>query len=370
MKKQYHTGSGTLMFVILVLSTLFTLSPTYYFPLIFKNSPPPLYSSSYYIQNGDPAKMYDFGCRLGQRDAATTGTQDSLVILDFGKMWISGNLIGVKTFSDPTNGYNRTFLTFGTMEEFLRQFATGFWQCSGNDRTSQLTLAAGTNSFDYFGPYSSDQDNLRGIMNDFGRNWAYMVNRLNAWAVSNSYNQKVLFAGAIDIEWAGADPADQIFYWQSPYVVRGWVDAFDLADNDVGIFFNYGACVGCPTVPNLTWKYTAGLPWTQSDAWYVSWGSKPAFSVPEIYANNGVNARQWAAVSKFGALYNASRIVFTGAMTQMQACVQRGGSDTTCALLDNTPAQGWGQLLDAVNVDTATTLPTIPYSTDIGWQFK
>ena len=117
------------------------------------------------------------------------------------------------------------------------------------------------------------------------------------------------------------------YYWHSPSVVRGWVDEFNQWDNNTSIFFNYGACVGCPTVISPSWVFTPGPPWTQEHVWYVSWGAQPAFAIPEIYSNNGVLARQWAAVSKYGSLYKASRIIFTGAMTQMQACQQRASSD-------------------------------------------
>jgi hypothetical protein len=73
-------------------------------------------------------------------------------------------------------------------------------------------------------------------------------------------------------------------------------------------------------------------------------------------------------VSKYGSLYDISRIVFSGVMTQMQACQQRGGEE--CKTLDNTPVEGWGQLVDAVNADPLTVSPLPVWSTDIKWQFK
>lgn len=368
MKKHNPLVRTAPLVVLAVIASLLLQAPTYYFPLVFKNGPAPLYSTSYYIQNGDPALMYDLGCQLGTRDAATPGTQDSLVILDFGKMWIFNGTYGVRTFGDPNNGGARQNLSITDLEVRAQNFARGYWVCSANDKASQLTLGIGTNNFDFFNQKNYAQDNLRGIMVDFGRNWANMINRLNGWGATTGYNLQVLFTGAIDIEWAGPDPADGLYYWHSPYVVRGWVDAFDASDNKKSIFFNFGACVGCPTSPSLSWRYNNALPWSQEDVWYVSWGSQPAFAVPEIYRNDEYLARQWAAVSKAGALYFGSRIIFTGAMTQMQACQQRGG--TECLTLDNTPAEGWGQLVDAVNAETFTAQPFPQYSTDIKWQFK
>jgi hypothetical protein len=360
--------------VLLYIASVFLQSQTYYFPLVFKNWPPPLYSTSVYIQNPDPAKMYDLGCALGTRDAATAGKQDSLVILDFGKMWIFDNAqgqktIGVRTFSDPLNGYYRHNLSIAELEFRAQQYALGYWVCSANDKVSHLTLGIGTNSFDFFGQTNLAQENLRGIMTDFGRNWAAMVSRLNSWATIRGLGSQVFFTGAIDIEWAGPDKDDHLYYWHSPYVVRGWTDAFDANDgNGSAIYFNYGACVGCPIEPSPSWVYTPALPWRQEDIWYVSWGVQPGFALPEIYRNDGYLARQWAAVSKYGALYKGSRIIFTGAMTQMVACQQRGGNE--CETLDNTPAEGWGQLVDAVNAETYTEQPYPQFSTDIRWQFK
>jgi len=357
-----------------IIASLVLQAPTYYFPLIFKNGPAPLYSTSYYIQDGDPAKLWQLGCQLGTRDATTSGKQDNLVILAFGKMWQFLNkqgvqTIGVRAYTNPNTGLRQN-LSIPDLEALAQNFAVGYWVCSANDKASQLTLGIGTNSYDFFNQTNLDPNNLRGIMNDFGRNWANMVNRLNAWGAATGYNRQVLFTGAIDIEWAGPDPIDHLYYWHSPYVVRGWVDAFDLADNNASIFFNFGACVGCPTAPSPSWVYSPNLPWSQGDIWHVSWGSQPAFALPEIYRNDGFLARQWAAVSKYGSLYMGSRIIFSGAMTQMVACQQRRASDSSCDSLDNTPVEGWGQLVDAVNADAFTEQPLPQYSTDIRWQFK
>lgn len=351
--------------VLAVIAALLLQGQTYYFPMIFNNYPP-LYSTSYYIQNADPALMYDLGCSLGMRDATTPGRQDSLVILDFGKMWIINGVYGIKTFSKSGNPADRQFLGFADLKDRAKWYAQGYWNCAGDDNVSQVTVGLGTNNYDSFNQTNIAQDNLRGIAVDFGRNWAGMINDLNAWGVTLGYSSQILFAGAIDIEW-GQD-SDGVYRWNTPYVTRGWTDAFDGNDNGSSIYFNYGACVGCPTSPSLIWQYNSSLPWTQADVWYMSWGAEPAFAIPEIYSNNGVLARQWSAVSKYGSLYLGSRIIFSGAMTQMQACQQRGG--TECITLDNTPAEGWLQLVKAVNAETFTSQPFLQYSTDIKWQFK
>lgn len=359
----------TILASLLLQGQSITSGTTIYFPLVFKNAPNASYATSYYIQNADPAFLYQFGCELGMRDASIPGQQDSLVILDFGKMWIfdegGQSIYGVRLFTDD-KGVRRN-ISFEAVKNAAKGFATGYWQCSGSDRTSQLTLGIGTNNYDHFNSTHLTQDNLRGLAMDFGRNWAKMINDLDAWGMNQGYTSQILFTGAIDIEW-GLDN-DNVYRWNTPFVTRGWVDAFDTNDLNKSIFFNYGACVGCPTVPNLSWKYSTAMPWTQADVWYVSWGSKPAFAVPEIYRNDGTLARQWAAVSKYGALYQASRIVFSGVMTQMQACQQPSHRDGSCDTLDNTPAEGWSQLVDAINMDAYTVSPNPRWSTDIKWQY-
>lgn len=377
MMRKHNSRLKKIWVALFVLSAVFLqgqsnpTGTTFYFPMMFNNwSPAPLYATSYYIQNGDPTLMYDLGCKLGTRDAAMPGKQDSLVILDFAQMWVENSQYGALGFEDPYQTGVWHFRNYAQLQESAQFFAKGYWVCSGNDNESQLTLGVGTNSYGFFNQTDRTEGNLKVLAADFGRNWAYMINNLNTWAMQNGYRSQVLFTGAIDIEWSASRNQDGLLYWQSSGIVKSWVDAFNTRDNDTSIFFNYGACVGCPTIPDPTWKYISTSYWTQADVWEVSWGSQPAFAVPEIYSNNGTLAEQWAAVSKYGALYKASRIVFSGVMTQMQACQQRAGSDSSCASLDNTPEEGWNQLVYAINSDVYTVSPSPRWTTDIRWQFK
>lgn len=343
---------------------------TIYLPFITKTTPP-LAATSYYIQNADPSRLNALGCDLGVADMARPGSQDNLVILDFGKMWtyeVGGNLeYGVRLFADDL-GIRRN-LTLNQLKEAAQEFAKGYWNCTDLDKKSHLTLGVGTNNYDHFNSGNTNQDNLRTLAGDFGRNWAKIINDLNEWAVQQGYGSQVTFTGAIDIEWAGAEE-DGIYYWNTPFVTLGWVNEFTANSHDTSIFFNYGACVGCPVTVEPSWYYTDQMPWSQNDVWYVSWGALSAYAVPEIYRNDGYLARQWAAISQYGQTYlKTSRIVFSGVMTQWGACQQRGGSDPTCATLDNTPEEGWYQLVNAlIAINDPTPYPR--WSTDIRWQIK
>jgi len=65
MKKHNPLVRTAPLVVLAVIASLLLQAPTYYFPLVFKNGPPPLYSTSYYIQNGDPNQTYKLGLPVG-----------------------------------------------------------------------------------------------------------------------------------------------------------------------------------------------------------------------------------------------------------------------------------------------------------------
>jgi hypothetical protein len=110
------------------------------------------------------------------------------------------------------------------------------------------------------------------------------------------------------------------------------------------------------------------MDWSQGDVYYVSWGAPPALPLPEIYRNDGYLARQWQAVSLYGALYKGGKMTFAGAMTQFQSCQQRKSAE--CETLDNTPEEGWSQLYDRLNQDPRTAQQVLRWVTDIRWQIR
>jgi hypothetical protein len=245
----------------------------------------------------------------------------------------------------------------------------GYYNCSGTDRESFVFIGVGTNNFGGMMLDNPNQEVRTSRYDLGGQLWGEMITRLNQWATANGYARQVAIAGAIDIEWASNSG------WNTPSVTRAWVDGFDSRDDGRYIYFNFGACVGCPTVPSPSWIYSNAMPWTQDHIYYVSWQAPPAFAVPEIYRNDGYLARQWQAVSKFGAIYKQpyGKIDFSGPMTQWQACKQRQSNECTRTDgygLDNTPGEGWQQLYDALNSDPFTAQPVLRWVTDIRWQIR
>ncbi len=346
-----------------------------YLPVISRPSLVPLYVTSYYIQNEAPSEMWKLGQSLGIRDRDLPGQQDSLVILDFGKMWLENEQYTIRRFGNPNDGDRRRSIPLQDVENSVKAFIEGYIVNSGQDQTSLLTVGVGTNNFDDMNidgdPYkiSSNQNALRNTAYNFGREYAYMIARLSTWVAQSGLHTRVVVAGAIDIEWSGPEDRDGYYWWMTPYVTHGWVIGFTEHSTIGQIYFNYGACVGCPIFPSLGWRYLAAMPWTQADVYHVSWGAYPAFPIPEIYSNNGTLAKQWQAVSKYGALYLSGRMGFPGVMTQYQACQQKLDDDT-CPVLDNTPEQGWTQLYEELNKDPMTSVDMIRWVTDIRWQYR
>lgn len=344
-----------------------------FLPLISIWQPPPAppYATSIYIQDASNYALFNLGCSQGNRDKTLPGRQDNLIVLAFGKLWLVNGEYTVRTFTNPSTGL-RTNLNFTQLENLAKNYILGYLTCS--DGESLLTLAIGVNNYDDMnvdndaGRFSSNQGLLRSTAYAFGQRFADLAQRLNTWLAQNGYIGRVWTMGAMDIEWANRD-RDGYYWWNTPYVTRGWVDGFNANSGSVQTFLNFGACVGCPITPNPNWLFHTSMPWNQAEVYYVSWGAPPALALPEIYRNDGYLARQWQAVSLYGYLYLGGAISFSGVMTQYQACQQRS-SDPTCETLDNTPEEGWTQLMTELNRNPNTVQSVLRWVTDIRWQIR
>jgi len=277
----------------------------------------------------DPGTHYSLGCALGARDYNLPGTQDSIVVLDFGKPVFQNGLHGTSLFSF-------SFASTAQIAAAAEQFGQGYWECSASDTLSQLQLAVGTTNF---GSQVTYQHGLA---------WAQMVNAVGAWLIAEGFSSQVTAAGANDMELA----------WNSPTVTRAWVDGYDSANQ--WRLYDYGAAEGCPPYGNCG---TSSHPeWTQEDVWYIAWGAPPSWPLPEIYLTNGGNAAQWYNLSLYAYLNHGLRMDISGSLTQYQACQQRGCIQAVA----NTPEQGWTQLWTKLHSD-ARTIQDLRWSADIKW---
>jgi len=64
------------------------------------------------------------------------------------------------------------------------------------------------------------------------------------------------------------------------------------------------------------------------------------------------------------------RIDFSGTMTQLGSCQQRGECIFTSSDTANTPQEGWNQLWSTTYADPDTRMLTLPWMTDIRYWVK
>ncbi len=312
--------------------------------------PPEIYTTSYYMDNVNPGNYYNIGCSMGSRDRNLYGAQDSVVIFALGRPYGENGKYGVKIYN-----YN-VFVSTDQMIEAFQKFGEGYWVCSGSDRQSKVTVGFGTSNWEpstapWFSVKTGD---TYSNAYQHGKAWALMVRQVNEWYASRGYASQVTAVGAIDMELS----------WNKPAPSKAWVAGFDANDQGKYAYYNFGDCAGCPSKYYPGWTPNNG--WTLDDIWYTSWGAPPAWPLPLIYAESGINAYQWQWVSRYSVLTYGSKILFKGPMTQRQACLQVGG----CAYINNSPMMGWSQLWQALNSDSRTSQTSLPWSTDIKYFYR
>ncbi|MFB9801707.1 hypothetical protein ACFFN5_14350, partial [Streptomonospora salina] len=179
-----------------------------------------------------------------------------------------------------------------------------------------------------------------------GADWA----RITDTAARRAITPAVTVTAALD-----AEPS-----WSSPAWARAWIDAY-TATTDRRIYAANSAG-GCPTPEQDSTTCNNG--WTVADIHYLATGAAPTVhALPQIYRTDGIQARQWAAISDWGAHHRNQPLRAAGALSQHTACTQRGG----CHRTDNTPRQAWTQLRDALDARDTTRVHALPYATDMRW---
>jgi len=313
------------------------LAPT---PALAAPAPPP-YTTSRYMQHVNTQRHYDLGCALGTRDKNLPGTQGDVVILHYFKP---------VRFADGTYGADllggadaRT----SAIAAAAREFARGYYICTGSDTTSALKLAIGTSNDGSAVTYAH------------GRAWSQMIQSINNWLTASGFDTQVDAVGASDIELG----------WNTPSVSRAWVDGF--SSYCCPSFYDYGDAAGCrydgrPAGDECgTSRYPT---WTAKDVWWVSYGAVASYPLPQIYRTDGAMAKQWYGLSLYAKTVQGTAMWVMGSLTQSDACRSAGCNSTVA----NTPGQGWTQLWNALNCKyfVSATCPTaqpVLYSTDMSW---
>ena len=327
-------------------------SSTIYLPLVTFNSPLPV-APSYYITN--IATLYNLGYALGVHDRDTPGTQDNLVILDYGYPGVSGGVYGAKLTFDPT-----IFIPPTDVSNSAFQFARGYYAGTGSDTTSHVRLVIGVNS--------CCNENTLSFFRSHGTAWGQAVNSVQAQIVS-PYSNQVDAVGGSDIEMSFNDP----------YTTAQWFNYFMAANTCVpgsnssvdGCFYNFGTLT--ISISGTTCATSETSPWRACDVWYVSWGAQKngkrfARPLPEIYVRYnpsypqypwGQNATAWKDLSLFSAnQMSAGKMYFVGTLTQRARCGEGCGSG------NNYPWEGYNLLYSALNSNPTTSM-SLRWSTDI-----
>lgn len=310
---------------------------------------PSIYTVSFYMSTVDPTILYNRGCDLGTRDKNLPGIQDNVVILAFGGPRSLGNgVYGARLF-------NATRASTSQIAAAVQSFGQGYYFCTGSDLQSTVSIGIGTNNYKWPGCHDDPEFpcSTYQVTYAHGRAWAQMVNAVNQWFVSNGYSSQVRAAGANDIELG----------WNTYEATIDWLNGYDSAN--LYEMINFAAIPGCPrfSAPGAQCG-SSGYIWSKEQVWRVIWGSPPVRPLPQIYANNGVNAQQWYLMSVYAYQTHGLAIVFSGVMTQSLACIDR--PEAACAVIGNTPLAGYTQLSSLVNGDPRTA-HHIRWSTDIAW---
>jgi hypothetical protein len=294
-----------------------------------------LATNSYYMITVDDSFLYDLGCEIGTRDQNEPEAQDSVSVLDFSY-----------PICDSELGYGGDLFGFGPVplhdiENAVKSFALGYYTCTGSDNTSNLVIGVGTNN-----KLTSCDTEAKAASH--GAAWAEMVNSINQWAIDQGIFQQVQAFGASDIEVS----------WNTPAWSRTWVNGYDQVNQYP--LLHFGDAAGCPYSEGST-STLCGAGWSMEDVWYVSWGAPPSLPLPLIYRTDGIQAEQWAHLSRYSVSQHGARMEFTGVFTQYQACQQ-----ATCDGTDNTPYEAYQQLTSVLN-ESANTAMELNWMTDIRW---
>jgi hypothetical protein len=287
----------------------------------------PAVSGSLYMSSTRADRLDWFGCREGQR-ARANRLRDVLVLLDFGRPARRHGSEGAILFHGA--GFRRV----ETIRDAVVAYGGGFLRCTEQGSPIGLNVAAGTSNW---GPH---------VTYGHGATWARMVNEANQLVDQKRGGGRVTVLGANDIELA----------WNGPRVSKQWVHGYDSVAQ--WPYLDYGDAGGCPPYGRCLGR------WTLEDVWWVAWGARSAWPLPEIYTNGGSQASQWYHLSLYSLSRHGRAISFAGVLSQLRAC--RQSKNDPCRGMRNSPLQAWTQLTSLLN-RSHRTAQHLRWSTDIGY---
>ena len=253
--------------------------------------------------------MYTMGCNQG-KSSDSLGQPHQMVILNFGDP-------GWETYGTwgAWDTYVGGFQTNAAIENAVKSYMQGFYDCTVYDSKSFMTVAPGV---------TNDGSGINSAAaNALGTAWGNMIKDLNSWIVTRGMQYQLTTFGALD-----AEPS-----WGPYSYSQAWATGFMASNLN---YYDFGSADGCP--PSGTGSCNNG--WNQADEYALAWGNRTAIGVPQIYLST--QAQQWAAISAWGNAHTSSGpILWAAALSQYQACKDHGDP---CTGEDNTPLQSWQQL--------------------------
>jgi len=267
-----------------------------------------LVTTSHYVvlfgsDQDDPERIgYRTGCTDGQSGVS------GLRVLFFGTQESGGKVRPPgTTFASPAPRVDEA-----SIERAALGWIRGFTECG----SATTVVAIATNNKSDGGVSGSDA----------GAAWARLVERIGA----QTHDGRVTVGGGLD-----GEPS-----WSPPDWARGWVDNFVKGSNR-GLYAAASAD-GC-LVGNGD-RCNNG--WTVQDVYHMATGAGPnVYAVPQIYRTDGIQARQWAGISRGAEQAGQEPVRFASALTQQKACQQKPPCDNT----SNSPSNARDQLGEALS---------------------
>ncbi len=313
------------------------------------NFPPPS-APSYYITN--LGSLYDLGYSFGVQDNSEPGSQDNLVILDYGYPAKQGSEYGVFLVFDQ---YGIFYSTTQVVNSAIA-FARGYYYGTGSDIHSHMRIVIGVNS--------CCNENTVTFFQGHGTAWGQALNSIRSGIVQ--YAPQVDAVGGSDIEMSFNDPYTTT-QWFNYYMNASACDP-GLDGSVEGCFYNFGNLA--ISISGTLCATSETSPWQACDVWYLSWGAQKngkrfARPLPEIYHDAetrppwGTDATAWKDLSLFSVnQMGAGKMYFVGTLTQRAEC------GDTCGAGNNYPWEGYMLLYDAL-ANNPTTMTSLRWSTDI-----
>ena len=284
----------------------------------------PAWTPSRYVETVSHAYHKSLGCEVASRGVS------GVTILLYGKPVRVDGAYGASLYGGPN-------ATTTQIASAVRQFAVGYAACA---KGTFVNLVVATSNC----CGQKSQVNF-----EHGAAWARMVNGLGSWLTANGHAGTVRVRGGSDMEPAFNTTARTWRWWNGYHSVGRYY------------LYNVGSADGCPQTGTGRTNEPCSNGWRQSDIYGLSWHGV-AVPMPQIYREDGAQARQWQQIKLYGIVSRGRSMTIMGALSQDLACKQRG-----CTTTHNLPAEAWQQLYSALNADPRTS-QSLPYSTDIGWR--